>query len=65
MGDEVDFSHDDKHQNFLQVDTIFFDVFGQACTKYPGKFAKFLRYLKKEVRNDVEFLQGGIHQSFP
>ena len=28
---EVDFLHADKHQSFLQVDTIFFDVSAQAC----------------------------------
>ena len=34
--DEVDFLHADKHQNFLQVDTIFFDWLGQVCPKYMG-----------------------------
>ena len=28
---EVDFLHADKHQSFLQVNTIFFDVSAQAC----------------------------------
>ena len=35
---EVDFVRADKHQSFLQVDTIFSDAFDQACPKYPGKF---------------------------
>ena len=34
MSDEVDFLHADKHQSFLQTDTIFFDKFGQAFPKY-------------------------------
>ena len=28
-----------KHESLLQVDTIIFDGFGQACPKYLGKFA--------------------------
>ena len=35
---EVDFVRADKHQSFLQVDTIFSDAFDQACPKYLGKF---------------------------
>ena len=55
MIDEVYFLHSDKHQSFLQVDTIFFDGLGQPCPKYLDKFGKFLQYLKKEVRNEVIF----------
>ena len=38
---EVDVLHADKHKHksLLQVDTIIFDGFGQACPKYSGKFA--------------------------
>ena len=32
---EVDFLHAEKHQTFLQVDTINFGGHGQSCTKYP------------------------------
>ena len=35
------------------------------CLKYPEKFMIFLLYLKKEVRNAVDFLHAGKHQSFP
>ena len=38
----------DKHQSFLQDDTILFDGFGLSCPKYAEKFAISLRYLKKE-----------------
>ena len=55
MSDEVDCLHADKHQSFLQVDTIFFDGFGQACPKYSNKFAVPLQYFKKEVRNTLSF----------
>ena len=27
--------HEDKHQSFLQVDTIIFGACGQTCPKYP------------------------------
>ena len=36
---EVDVLHAGKHKSILQVDSIIFDGFGQACLKYPGKFA--------------------------
>ena len=51
MIDEVDFLLADEHQSFLKADTVFFDGSGQACPKYPGKFAISLQYLKDEVRN--------------
>ena len=40
----------------LQVASIIFDGFGQACLNYPGKFAMSLWHLKKEVRNEVRDL---------
>ena len=33
--DEVYLGHVDKHQNFLQVDTIILGVHSQTCLKYP------------------------------
>ena len=33
--DEVDFLHTDKHECFLQTDTIIFDGDGQAFPKFP------------------------------
>ena len=35
VGDEVDFLHGDKHERFLQVDSITLTVCSQACSKYP------------------------------
>ena len=55
MKNEVGFFHVDKHQSFPQVDTIFFDGFGQPYLKYPHKFAISLQHLKKEVRNILIF----------
>ena len=36
---EVDVLYADKHKSLLQVDSIIFDGFGQACPKYSDKFA--------------------------
>ena len=35
----VDAVHADEHENLLQVDSIIFDGFNQACPNYLGKFA--------------------------
>ena len=35
VSDEVDFLHADKHESFLQIDTITFDGDGQAFPKFP------------------------------
>ena len=34
MDDEVDFLHADKHDSFLQIDTMIWDGHGQAFSKY-------------------------------
>ena len=34
VSDEVDFLHADKHESFLQIDTIIFDEDGQALSKF-------------------------------
>ena len=31
---EVDFLHADKHESFLQIDTMIFNVDGQVFTKF-------------------------------
>ena len=36
---EVDVLCADKQESLLQVDSIIFDEFGQACPKCPDKFA--------------------------
>ena len=38
---EVDVVHANKHESLLQVDSIIFDGFGQACPKYLVKFAMY------------------------
>ena len=56
VSDEVDFLHADKHESFLQVDTMIFDGNGQAFQSSQNcKFWKSLQYLKKEVSDEVVF----------
>ena len=57
--DEIDFLHADKYQTILQVDTINLGGHGQplpARITQNNKFAKTLQYLKKEVRDEIDFL---------
>ena len=35
VNDDVYFWHADKHQRFLQVDSIILDLCSQACPNYP------------------------------
>ena len=35
MGDEVDFLPANKHETFLQIDSITLGVHSQACPRYP------------------------------
>ena len=56
MGDEVDFLHADKHESFLQIDTIIFDGVGRKFqSSQNSKFGISLQLLKKDVRNEVDF----------
>ena len=65
VSDKVDFLYADKHENFLQIDTIIFDEDGQAFpNSQNSKFVMSLQYLKKEVRDEVEYLHADKHQSF-
>ena len=53
----------DRHQRFLQIDTIILDVCGQACPKYPEKQVCYLQYLEKEVNDEADFLHADKHES--
>ena len=35
VSDEIDFSHVDKHESSLQIDTMIFDRDGQTFSKFP------------------------------
>ena len=58
---EVCFWHLDKHQSFLQVDTIILGLCNQACTKYPNK--KFA-YLQNHADDEVDLLPPDKHENF-
>ena len=60
MSYEVDFLDQNKHESFLQTDSMTFHGYGQASPK----FAISRQYLKKEVRYEVDFLHAVEHQSF-
>ena len=52
MWDNYDLLLGDKHQSFLQADSIVFTGYYQACPKYPKrKFVILLQYPKKEEKN--------------
>ena len=60
MSYEVDFLDQNKHESFLQTDTMTFHGYGQVSPKV----AISRQYLKKEVRYEVDFLHAVEHQSF-
>ena len=56
MSDEVDFSHADKHGSLQQIDTmILTGIVKHSQSSQNRKFPMSLRYLKKEVGDEVDF----------
>ena len=57
----------DKHESFesfLQIDTmILIGMIKHSQSSQNSKFAMSLQYIKKEVRNMVDFLLADKHQS--
>ena len=51
MGDEVHFLPADKHESFLQGDSITVGVRSQALPRYPKP-----QYLKENVKEEADFL---------
>ena len=59
------FLHIDKHESLLQIDTMNLMVMiKHSQSSQNSNFAVSLQYLKKEVRDDVDFLHADKHQSF-
>ena len=70
--------HADKHKSFLQVDfntlsikvsyrvilSLLMDMVKHSHSTQSNKFAIFLHYIKKELRDGVHFLHADKHQSF-
>ena len=67
MWDNYDLLLGDKHQSFLQADSIVFTGYYQACPKYPkNKICNFVAISQKrreEWRNGFDFLHTNKHQS--
>ena len=57
--------HASKHESSLQIDTITFGGDSQAFPNFPIASLQCLQYLKKEVRDEVDFLHADKHQNFP
>ena len=58
MTDEVDFLHADKHESFLQIDTMIFNADGQVLNiaKYfQNSNLQYLCNISKRVRDEVDF----------
>ena len=59
------FLYADKHESLLQIDTmILMGMVKYSQSSQNSKVAMSLRYLKKELRDEVDFLHGDKHQSF-
>ena len=57
--------HADKHESLLQINTMFLmGMVKYSQSSQNSKFSMSLQYLKKEVRDEVEFLDADKHQSF-
>ena len=63
MIDEVDILHADKHESFLQIETMIFDGDGYAFSKFPKKqvYNIFTISWKEEVRDELDFLRAVKH----
>ena len=54
---EVDSVHADKHESLIEIDTmILMGIIKYSQSSQNSKFAMSLQYLKKEVRDEVDFL---------
>ena len=60
--DKFDFFHEDKHQSFLQVDTIVCGGLSQASQSTQNKFAYIFNIPRK--KGEIDFLHADKHKSF-
>ena len=57
--------HAELHASLLQISTmILMGMVEHSQSSQNSKFAMSLQYLKKEVRDEVDFLHADKHQSF-
>ena len=65
VSDAVDFLHADKHEYFLQIDTmILMLIVKYSQSSQNSKFAMSLQFHKNGVRDEVDFLHADKYQSF-
>ena len=72
MSDEVDFSHADKHESLLQIDTMILMGMAKHSQSFENslqclislQYLVSLQYLEKEVRDELDFLHADKYQSF-
>ena len=57
------FFQKDKHQSLLQAGAIAFTIASHAQSTQNSKFVISLQYLKKEGRDEVDFLHADKHQT--
>ena len=56
MSEEVDFLHANKHESCLQIDNlVLMWMVKHSLSSQGSKFAMSLQYLKKAVRDKVDF----------
>ena len=57
MNVEADFLHAGNYENLLQIDSmILMDMVKHFQSSQNSKFTMSIEYLKKEVRDEVDFL---------
>ena len=66
MNDELDFLYADKHESLLQSDSmILIEMFKHSQSSQNSEFAMSLQYLKKEVKDKVDFFANRSTLKFP
>ena len=61
---EADFLYADKHENFPRIDTmVLIGMVKHSQSSQNSKFAISLQYLKRDVRDGVDFLHADKYQS--
>ena len=64
MNDEIEFLQAGKHESLLQADTmILMEMVRHFQSFQNSKFIMSVQYLKKEVRNEVDFLHADKNRS--
>ena len=65
MSDEVYFLHAEKHESFLKIVTVIFDVVKNSQSSQNSNFAMSLQYHNKEVEIKLIFcMQVNIEFSY-